>query len=536
MSVTEGMSGSSIEKTVQACESGGFVTTSVVGLDPRPGLTHRDANWAGLRVLVAGLGVSGFAAADALLERGARVTVVDGAQAPAESVLAEKAKILQILGAVTLLGQEGQAAIGAPETVSEIDLVVTSPGWRPDNSLLVRAAQAGVPIWGEVELAWRMRPAENPAPWLCVTGTNGKTTAVTMVASILSAAGLRSVAAGNVGTPLLEAVLHPDPYQVIAVELSSFQLHWQRSISPAASVCLNVAPDHVDWHGSMEAYAADKGRIYENTQIACIYNGADPVTEQLVRDADVIEGCRAVGFTLGMPGLSMLGVVEDVLADRAFVEDRANSAAEIGTLTDLSRGSLPPAPHFVANALAAAALTRAIGVPASVVQAGLRKYEVEKHRIAEVAVVDGVTFIDDSKATNPHAAAASLGSFASVVWVAGGLLKGADVDELVRTRADRLRGVVLLGRDRAILADALERYAPCVPVIDVGDEAAPESSELIMERIVREASALAQQGDVVLLAPAAASMDMFLNYGARGDAFAEAVRRFAGDTCAGESE
>ena len=520
-----GMNGMSGEESVYE------LTAGVVGLDPRPGLTHRDADWSGLRVVVAGLGISGFAAADALVERGAHVTVVDGGEPYEGSALFERSRILGILGATVHAGEAGRAAIDSPGTVEEADLVVTSPGWRPDNPLLVSAARAGVPIWGEVELAWRMRSAEGAAPWLTITGTNGKTTTVTMAASILRAAGLRAVAAGNVGTPILEAVLHPEPYDVIAVELSSFQLHWQRSLSPLASVCLNVAPDHVDWHGSLEAYAADKGRVYENTQVACVYNEQDPATEQLVRDADVIEGCRAVGFTLGTPGRSMLGLVEDVLADRAFVDDRANSAAEIGTLADLQRGAHPPAPHFVANALAAAALTRAFGVPPIAVREGLRRYDVEAHRIAEVAVVDGVTYVDDSKATNPHAAAASLAAFESIVWIAGGLLKGADVDELVASRAERLRAAVLIGRDRAEIAAALARHAPDLPVVDLDATGGADGD--VMDLVVAEAARLALEGDVVLLAPAAASMDMFTDYGARGDAFAAAVLRRAPGTGSG---
>lgn len=508
-------------------------TSAAVARSPRPGLTHRDADWSGLRTVVAGLGVSGFAAADALLERGAHVTVVDGGDMAEGSVMSEKAKILGILGAQILTGEEGRAAVESADTLDGIDLVVTSPGWRPDNPLLVNAARAGLPIWGEVELAWRLRPAEGAAPWLAVTGTNGKTTVVTMVDAICKAAGLRSIAAGNVGTPILEAIMDPRPYDVIAVELSSFQLHWQRSLSPLASVVLNVAPDHLDWHGSLDAYAADKGRIYENTQVACVYNLADPRTEQLVRDADVIEGARAIGFGLGSPGMSELGLVEDALADRAFVEDRRNTAAEIGSLADLTRGSHPPAPHFVANALAAAALARAVGVPPAAVSAGLRGYAVEKHRIAEVATVDGITYVDDSKATNPHAAAASLASFEHVVWVAGGLLKGADIGELVASRKDRLRGAVLIGRDRAAIAEQLAAQAPDVPVVQIdapGDADAAQDAPPVMDMVVDAASRMARPGDVVLLAPAGASMDMFENYGARGDAFARAVQRRAEGT------
>jgi UDP-N-acetylmuramoylalanine--D-glutamate ligase len=476
-------------------------------------LTHRDAAWAGLQVLVAGIGVSGFAAADALLERGARVVVTDARDGERER---ERAQILGVLGATVRLGHQPD-----PADLDGLDLVVTSPGWRPDHPLLAAAAAAGIPVWGEVELAWRMRAREGAAPWLTVTGTNGKTTTVQMLEAMLRADGLRAVAAGNVGLPLLEAVLHPDPYDVLAVELSSFQLHWSESISAEASACLNVAPDHLDWHGSLDAYTHDKGRIYANTQLACVYNVADPVTEQLVREADVVEGCRAIGFTLGTPAVGMLGVVDDVLCDRAFIEERRTSAAELATLADLAgpTASAPPA-HTVANALAAAALARAHGVSPRAVRDGLRGFAPGAHRIAHVGDVDDVLYVDDSKATNPHAAAASLAAFDSVVWVAGGLLKGADVEDLVRDHAGRLRGVVLLGQDRADIARALARHAPDVPVVDV---ASTETD--VMDRVVRAAAGLARPGDVVLLAPAAASMDLFRDYGARGDAFADAVRR-----------
>ncbi|MFQ6170484.1 UDP-N-acetylmuramoyl-L-alanine--D-glutamate ligase [Oryzobacter sp. R7] len=482
------------------------------------GLTHAGADWSGLRVVVAGLGVSGFAAADALLERGADVLVVDGRTPEDGSVMAERARILDILGARLAYGDDAVSAL--PD--SAVDLVVTSPGWRPDQPLLVAAAGSGVPVWGEVELAWRMRAREGAAPWLTVTGTNGKTTTVQMLASMLRAAGLRATSAGNVGTPILEAVLHPEPFDVIAVELSSFQLHWSHSLAPRASVCLNIAPDHVDWHGSLDEYALAKGKVYAGTEVACVYNVEDERTRRLVEDAEVQEGCRAVGFTLGVPGLSEVGVVDDVLADRAFVEERRTSAAELATFDDL-RGEAPePAPHLVANALAAAALARAHGVPAGAVRAGLRAFVPEPHRIAEVGTVRGIRWVDDSKATNPHAARASLAAYEHVVWVAGGLLKGADVDELVRGAVARLRGVVLLGRDRSAISDALARHAPDVPVVDVA-----RTDTGAMDQVVREALALAREGDVVLLAPAAASMDMFADYGARGDAFASAVHRLA---------
>lgn len=482
------------------------------------GLTHRDADWSGLRAVVVGLGVSGFAAADALMQHGASVTVLS---TDTSETIERRAQILGVLGASVSHGEP------LPDAVPDgTELVVTSPGVPPSNSLLRAAADAGIPVWGEVELAWRMRPREGAAPWLVVTGTNGKTTVVTMLEAMLRAAGLRATAAGNVGLPILDAVQHPEPYDVVAVELSSFQLHWSRSISPYASVCLNVAPDHVDWHGSYDEYVAAKGRVYERTQQACVYNVQDTATEQMVMDAEVVEGCRAVGFTLSTPAPSMLGVVEDVLADRAFVEQRSTSAAELCTLADLAgpQGA-PVPPHYVANALAAAALARAYGVAPVAIREALRSYQAQPHRTQHVATADGVHWVDDSKATNPPAAAAALAGYESVVWVAGGQLKGADVEDLVREQADRLRGVVLIGVDREQLRSALERHAPQVPVVVL------DSTDTgVMDQVVREAAAMAQPGDVVLLSPAAASKDMYPRFEARGEAFADAVRRHLGAT------
>ncbi len=482
-------------------------------------LTHGDADWAGLRVLVTGLGVSGFAAAAALAERGVHVVGVDAGDSTVTPALAERTRILEVLDVDVRTGPEHVRGLPA----DPVDLVVTSPGWRPDQPVLAEAAARGVPVWGEVELAWRLRPVEGAAPWLTVTGTNGKTTTVQMLTAILRAAGLRATSAGNVGTPIVEAVLDPDPWAVIAVELSSFQLHWSSSLRPYASACLNVAPDHLDWHGSAQAYARAKGRVYANTEVACVYNVADPVTERLVAEADVVEGCRAIGFTLGPPGPSMVGVVEGVLADRAFGPDRQRQAVELGHVDDVRGDASTVAPHQVANALAAAALARSLGVPPVAVRDGLRAFRPEPHRIAEVAVVADVRYVDDSKATNPHAATASLAAYERIVWVAGGLLKGADVDALVEGAAGRLRGVVALGRDRSAIVDAVRRHAPDVPVVDL--DAVDTGA---MELAVSHAAALAEPGDVVLLAPAAASMDMFTDYGARGDAFADAVRRLAG--------
>jgi len=470
--------------------------------------------WDGVRTVVAGFGVSGFAAADNLTHLGARVTALDETVEGKE----EKAQLLEVLGATVRLGEGATATL--PD---DVDLVVTSPGWRPDAPLLAQARSRGIPVWGEVELAWRLRDPRHRTPWLAVTGTNGKTTTVQMLDAILRAAGLRSVAAGNVGLPIVEAVMDPEPYDVLAVELSSFQLHYTESMSAEAAAVLNVAEDHLDWYPSMAEYAADKGRIFDRAQRACVYNVEDPETERLVRGADVVEGARAIGFTLGMPAVGSLGVVEDILVDRAFIAERDTSAAELCTIADLAS----PAPHFVANALAAAALARAHGVSQAAVRDGLRTFRPDGHRIARVAERDGVTWVDDSKATNPHAAQSSLQAYEHVVWVAGGLAKGARFEELVTTVRGRLRGVVLLGRDREVIADALSRHAPDVPVIKVGD-GETGADEGLMDRVVAAAADLARPGDTVLLAPGCASMDMFADYAARGDAFAAAVRRRTG--------
>ncbi|WP_055585873.1 UDP-N-acetylmuramoyl-L-alanine--D-glutamate ligase [Streptacidiphilus griseoplanus] len=468
-------------------------------------------SFAGLPIAVAGLGVSGISAARVLHGLGAVVTVVDGGDSPA---LRRRAAGLEADGVTVRLGDGDTLPDGTR-------LVVTSPGWPPSSPLFSAAAAAAVPVWGDVELAWRLRRPHpvtgEPTPWLAVTGTNGKTTTVQMLASILTAAGLRTAAVGNVGVSVLDAVLAEEPYDVLAVELSSYQLHWAPSLRPHSAVVLNLAPDHLDWHGSMEAYAADKGRIYQGNTVACVYNDADKATEDLVREADVEEGCRAVGFTLGAPGLSQLGVVDGLLVDRAFVADRQRTAAELASVEDVR----PPAPHNIANALAAAALARAYGVEPRAVRDGLRAFRPDAHRIAEVGVVDEVTYIDDSKATNTHAAAASLAAYRPVVWIAGGLAKGAAFDELVATAADRLRGVVLIGADRAVIREALRRHAPDVPVIEPAEG---HTGAEAMTAVVRAAAGLAEPGDTVLLAPACASMDMFTNYGERGDLFAAAVR------------
>ena len=460
----------------------------------------------GRHVLVAGAGVTGKSIVPALVELGARVTVTDGN--------AERLAELEGLGAELVPG------LSAPP--SDVVLVVTSPGWRPASPLLVAAAEAGVEVIGDVELAWRVgQLREHPPSWLVVTGTNGKTTTAGMLESILKAAGANAVACGNIGYAALDAVRAG--YDVLAVELSSFQLHWSSTLAPEAAVVLNLAEDHIDWHGSMEAYAEAKGRAYTHAKVV-VHNADDEWSTRIADEYGSAEA-RRVGFQLDTPRPGELGVVEDLLVDRAFVADPAVSAEELATLADVR----PAGPHNVANALAAAALARAHGVSPEAVAKGLREYQPAPHRAVEVAEVGGVRYVNDSKATNPHAAAGSLRSHESVVWIAGGQLKGASVDDLVISIAGRLRAVVLLGVDSPVIAAAVARHAPDVPVKSLrpGDDDP-------MTAAVSAASAMARPGDVVLLAPAAASLDMFRNYGERGDAFARAVHVLR-DDAAGES-
>jgi UDP-N-acetylmuramoylalanine--D-glutamate ligase len=447
---------------------------------------------AGTRVVVAGLGVSGLAAVRALLDRGAVVEVIDARD---DAAAAEAGAALRELGA--------RVRLGDATTAVDADLVVTSPGWRPDQPVLAAARQAGVEVVGEPELAWRLRPAGAP-DWLGVTGTNGKTTTVGMLAAMLAAAGQHTVAAGNVGLPLTDAVLAQPQYDVIAVELSSFQLHWSSSFECAAATILNVADDHSDWHGSAAAYAADKSLILRGGALAVV-NLDDPGSVAASAGAS-----RRVGFTLGEPAAGELGVRAGELVDA--------DGSVLAALDDIAAPGL----HNVANALAAAALARSHGAPPEAVRAGLRSYLPGRHRNEVVARAGGVTWVDDSKATNPHAAAASLAAYPSVVWLAGGLLKGAEVDDLVRSQAHRLRAVVLIGRDRGQIAAALARHAPDVPVVTIDTDDTEG-----MDEAVRAASTLAAPGDTVLLAPAAASMDMFADYAERGDRFAAAAREAA---------
>jgi UDP-N-acetylmuramoylalanine--D-glutamate ligase len=474
---------------------------------------------AGAPVLVAGGRVTGRAVLAALTEIGAAATVYDDDPATQRQ-----------------LADAGTPTVDSDTAVDRIAgyaLVVVSPGFPPTAPVPAAAAAAGVPVWGDVELAWRLDQSGRYGPprrWLAVTGTNGKTTTTSMLHAMLVAGGVNSRLCGNIGNPVLDE-LH-EPADVLAVELSSFQLYWAPSLRPEAGAVLNIAEDHLDWHGTFADYAAAKAVVLRGR--VAVAGLDDPPAAQLLAAAPAPV---RVGFRLGEPSAGELGVRDGMLVDRAFADELALAPAS----------SIPvPGPVGVLDALAAAALARSVGVPADAIATALASFQMGRHRAELVAVVGQVTYVDDSKATNPHAAEASLQAYPRVVWIAGGLLKGASVDETVARVASRLVGAVLIGRDRAMVADALSRHAPDVPVVqvvageDVDMHATAESpvtyvttsistsDETVGTRVMNAAVAaardLAQPGDTVLLAPAGASFDQFTGYGDRGDAFAAAVR------------
>jgi UDP-N-acetylmuramoylalanine--D-glutamate ligase len=497
-------------------------------------LTSWHADWRGLRVAVLGLSVTGFSAADTLAELGADVLVVT------ERADEEYERLLPVIGARLWTGPLETV----PQELTDFapEVVIASPGFAPSHPLIEWTRQSGIALWGDVELAWRVRDKVlradgTPADWILITGTNGKTTTTRLTATMLVAGGLRAAPVGNIGTPVLDAVRDPSGFDALVVELSSHQLWYlglqegPEPVSPHASVCLNLADDHLEWHGSFEAYRDAKAHVYDNTRVACVYNKSDAATMRMVEDADVVEGARAIGFDLGVPGPSDLGVVDGILVDRAFLDDRRTSALELTTVSELTELGLG-APHIAANILAAAALARSLDVAPAAIRDALRGFRLDPHRIQVVARHAGVTWVDDSKATNPHAAASSLTAYPGAVWVVGGLLKGVDISQLVADRGPRVKAAIVIGLDRADVVAAFSRHAPDVPVFEV--EA--DETEEVMTRVVELAAGVARDGDVVLLAPAAASFDQFASYADRGTRFAAAVTAWIGTGDHGEHD
>ena len=497
-------------------------------------LTSWHADWSGLRVAVLGLSVTGFSVADTMAELGAEVLVLS------ESAEEEYSRLLPVIGARLELGPLSD--VPAPLQEFAPDVVIASPGFSPSHPVVRWTQERGIALWGDVELAWRLRDKVvradgSPADWVLITGTNGKTTTTQLTATMLLEGGLRAAPCGNIGVPVLDAIRDPAGFDVLVVELSSHQLWYLGQSSaagelfPHASVCLNLADDHLVWHGSADAYRDAKALVYRNTRVACVYNKADDVTRAMVEEAEVVEGARAIGFGLGIPGPSDVGIVEGILVDRAFLDDRAHSALELTTLLDLDNVGLS-APHVVQNILAASALARSLGVEPEAIHRALQGFRLDAHRVQVIARHDGVTWIDDSKATNPHAAASSVRAYPGAVWLVGGDLKGVDISALVADVGPSARAAVIIGVDRSPLITAFGRHAPDVPVFEVD---AGETGQ-VMNRAVEIAAGIVGVEGTVLLAPAAASFDQFRSYADRGHRFAEAVQDWIGRGSADDAD
>ncbi len=395
--------------------------------------------------------------------------------------------------------------------LAQVDFAVVSPGWKVDNPLILQLKKAGISIISEIDLAWRVKQEIKPhQKWLALTGTNGKTTAVQMAEAMLVADGQNALACGNIGLTAIEAVINSDA-EILILELSSFQLEWSVEAQFVSVAILNIAEDHIDWHGSFDNYANAKFKITNNAE-SVILNALDSAIVKRAKNL----AHPIIWFTLETPKPHQIGLVENLIVDRAFVSDEAEALFE---LSDIN----PAVPHNVLNAMAAAGLARSVGSKAESIAQALRNFKLDHHRLEVVAERDGVFWIDDSKATNPHAAMAALNSQLKSIWIAGGLAKGATMDELVKNCSSRIRSAILIGSDAPLIAKALEENAPEIPIHHVNEYSDPLD---LMKKVVALAGELAQSGDAVLLAPACASMDQFKNYAERGQLFAKAVKGY----------
>lgn len=391
-----------------------------------------------------------------------------------------------------------------------IDLAIVSPGWRMDHPVFEKLKKSGVEILSEIDFAWMIKQVVAPKQkWVGLTGTNGKTTTIKMVETIFKSANINGAACGNVGQTVIESVLNQKQFDFLALELSSFQIQWSQYPEYESVALLNIAEDHIDWHGSFDNYAKAKLKLINQSKKA-IANKSDEELATRIKDQSVI------WFSLDTPKPGELGLVENLLIDRAFSPTPAE-ANEISEIVDIT----PTVPHNVLNALAAAALCLSIGIAYESIKAGLQNFSTDHHRMEVVLNKDEITWVDDSKATNPHAAIASLQSYFNVIWIAGGLAKGASMDELVIRTAERIKSVILIGQDREIIAQAFTKHAPTIELIRV--DQISDAKQLMVE-VVDKAKSIATAGDTVLLAPACASMDQFDSYVQRGQLFSQAVK------------
>lgn len=445
---------------------------------------------AGARIAVLGGGVTGTGVISFLHNKGAIVDLYD-----------EKP--------TTISGLQSRQELSSEDSYT---FAVASPGWRLDHPLVLDFLDRKIQIYSELDFAWLVKEEVAPEQkWVALTGTNGKTTTIQMLESILISAGINGRACGNVGEPVISALSSLEQLDVLALELSSFQIEWSQLPIFHAVAILNIAEDHIDWHGSFDEYANAKLKLLMQTDTALLN-----IDDSEVSARSTSWNGRKIYYSLQVPRGGELGLVEELLVDRAFSAD-PTQAAMLAELSDIQ----PTVPHNVSNALAAAGLALTLGIPHSEIQIGLKNFKVDHHRLELVASADGISWVNDSKATNPHAAFASIMSALSVVWIAGGLAKGASMDELIKRGASRIRAAILIGQDRDVIADALAKFAPQIPVVKI--DKGTTSAEL-MRQVVERAKEFARDGDTVLLAPACASMDQFKSYAERGDLFAEAVR------------
>lgn len=440
------------------------------------------------RALVVGLGATGFSCARYLHRNGVQVVVVDSRPQPPMA-----AALQQALPDVPLYAGDFAAA-----PWDAVDMIVASPGVALHDLPLAAARARGVEIVGDVELFAR---AVN-APVLAVTGSNGKSTVASLAGVMAQHAGIDTVVAGNIGVPVLDALVREPAPQLYVLELSSFQLETTDSLASSAAVVLNVSEDHMDRYPDLSSYQAAKARIFAHTRLA-IVNRDDPATVAMVP-----AGVASISFGAGpAPGASDYGVVAD--AGVAWLVRGTTRLMRCNAVRLLGR-------HNHMNVLAAMALAQAAGVSDAAMIDAAKTFSGLPHRMQIVADIDGVRFIDDSKGTNVGATCAALSGLSMpVVLIAGGDGKGADFSGLKRPVQDRVRAVVLIGRDGERIAAALGGVVP----VHFADS---------MDAAVRRAQTLAVSGDAVLLSPACASFDMFENYIARGNAFHDAVARLRG--------
>lgn len=460
------------------------------------------------RFAILGAGVSGMSAAAALTARGAQVLLFD--QSPASSNKGE----------YEMVGDTDPDSLASKLVDWKPEIVVASPGIPPHSPLIARVKSAGIPLWSEVELAWNLQE-ESPRegrPWLLVTGTNGKTTTVGILTAILKAAGERVAEVGNVGLPITSQV--DGNATVFAVEISSFQLENTSGIQPEASICLNVETDHLDWHGTEAAYAEAKARVYEGVRDCAFYFQADSAVQHMVLTSRL--KARTVALSTTTPSAGEIGVTGRLLVDATGEKERV--VANLEKVSFLKARNFPHA--LLEDSVAAAALALCHGVPPAAVEAGLQAFEPDAHRGTTILELGSVRWVDDSKATNAHAAQAALETVpnGSAVWVAGGDAKGQDFSELVRDVAPKLKAAILIGKNRDELRRALYQHAPQTPIVEVMGAG---NVDEWMGSVVRKAAEIAGPGDTVMLAPACASWDQFSNYSHRGDVFAAAVMAYA---------